>query len=210
MATDRLNDFIRSGEPHPTVALDADQVLAKTFDLIVEMINEKKGTKHTLEDMKTYPHPGTRFLGITTEEFNEMFDNLWASGWKRIGSIADPDLLFIFCKVFKADVVSSRGEEAAKPLRDWIKHNYPKVNLKVVAVPKYSDKTLLPYQIFIDDAPRLAESISKMNDKLLLLIDAPYNRKIKETSNIIRFKDVNAAFEALLSTRSNLSPKRMG
>ena len=99
---------------------------------------------------------------------------------------------------FRTDIVSSRGEEAAGPLRSWLGLNCPGMRQNIVIVEKHSDKSILPYNIFIDDAPRLAGKIRDTEGKLLLLIDAPYNMSIGNSEKIMHFRDVNAACAELL------------
>ncbi len=188
--------------PGARIALDADQVLAQTFGRIAEVLNAKCGTSYTINDMMEYPKPGVPLLPGWDEPFDTTYDRLWNEDWKSIPRLADPKLFEEACEKFNIDIVTSRGEEAAGPLKDWMKFNYPDVKAKMVIVPKYSDKGLLPYSLYIDDAPRLPESIIGKNDKALLLVDAPYNESIPSAPNILRAKDVNEAFTLLLSLKS--------
>jgi 5'(3')-deoxyribonucleotidase len=197
---DHVSEFVKNKGPI-AVALDADQVLANAFPLILDRINSMTGSSYGRNDMTEYPCPGTKLLGITTDEFDRLYDDIWGHHWREIRALPEARLLYRLCDAFKVDVVSSRGKEELKPLKDWLKANYPKAKLRVLAVPKYSDKTSLPYSVYIDDAPRIAEVIRGQGNKLLMLIDAPYNRRIPDSANVVRFRDADAAFEKLLSLR---------
>jgi 5'(3')-deoxyribonucleotidase len=184
--------------PGAKIALDADQVLAQTFGRIAEVLNIKYHTSYTLNDMKEYPKPGVPLLPGWDEPFDTTYDRLWNEDWKSIPKLADPTLFEKACEKMHIDIVTSRGEEAAGPLKEWMKFNYPNVKAKMVIVPKYSDKGLLPYNLYIDDAPRLSESIANNSGKAVLLVDAPYNKSIQSASNILRVNNVDDAFRKLL------------
>ncbi|HUB92439.1 MAG TPA: hypothetical protein VL945_00600 [Candidatus Saccharimonadales bacterium] len=192
-----IADFIENNN-RIAIALDVDQVLADPFGLIVKELNRKYGKSYSFEDLKDYPSPGRYFLGATNEEFVEIYDRLWIENWREIPKLASADLLARLSKAFKVDIVSGRGEKAAPPLRKWLELNYPEMRNNVVVIEKFKDKSVLPYNVFIDDAPRLADTIEAIEGKLLLLVDAPYNRHVKETSKVIRFPDADSACKALM------------
>jgi 5'(3')-deoxyribonucleotidase len=195
-----IADFVK-GHDSISIALDVDQVLANPFALVIKELHKTYGIHYTPKDLKEYPTPGKPFLNVTNEEFNRMYNDVWNAHWKDIPRLANNEILVRLSKTFKVDIVSSRGEEAAAPLHKWLNLYYPEMKTHIVVTKKYSDKTALPYNIYIDDAPRLASSIEQMEGKLLLLIDAPYNKGIKNSSKTVRFPDVDSACTELLKVR---------
>ena len=193
---DRLSIFLKSN--NLAIALDVDQVIAAAFEQIIIDQNAKNRTKHTIMELKEYPTSGRPLFSDWTENMENAYDRIWNENWREIKSIADPILLNDLCAKLKVDLVSSRGDRAALPLNLWLNLNYPKLNVKSVIIPKHADKTELPYKLFIDDAPRLAQRVCELGDRMLLLIDAPYNKNIEESKNIIRFNNVNYAMKALI------------
>lgn len=200
--TDLISELINDGSSPISIALDADQVIANTYEALIERLDVENGKNYRLDDIKEYPSPGASPFGVPNEEFNRLYDETWNKDWQSIGKLADRQLLYKFCNEFKVDLVSSRGEEVAQPLRDWIKLNYLEAKMDIVITARYSNKAELPYTIFIDDAPRLSDEIRKQDDKLLMLIDEPYNRDVPRSDNVVRFKDVNSALRALLEAKA--------
>lgn len=197
-----IENFIKKNE-RASIALDVDQVMANSFTLVAEELNMAHGTHYTLKDIKEYPTAGRPFLNVTNEEFNKVYDDVWIKNWRGIPKLASNDILARLSKAFKVDIVSSRGEEAAGPLRKWLGLYYPEMKNHIVVTKKYSDKSSLPYNIFVDDAPRLASTIEKIEGKLLLLIDAPYNKDIRDTQKVVRFPNVDSACAELLKYGTN-------
>ncbi len=195
-----VQDFVKRHEGRLSVSVDADQVLCPAFQFVMRKINDTRGANHTFEEMAYYPSSKDQFFfGVPYSEFRRLYDESWANEWHLIENLADRGKIAKLATQIDLDVVSSRGEEAASPLIRWVEHNHPGTFGKVLIVPNRSDKSELDYTIFIDDAPRIAGAIEARDDKLLLLVDAPYNRDIPDTQKVVRVADVNEAVDLLLS-----------
>lgn len=196
---DAIKNFVKEHKGRIKVALDVDEVMAHSFLLVAEKINKQYGTNYTIENLKDYPSTDKIFLCVTNSEFNKIYDESWVQDWERIRKLADNKILVELSASFDVDIVSSRGEEAAEPLREWLALNYPEMINRIIIVKKYGDKSILPYQIYIDDAPRLAEAIENTDGKMVLLVDKPYNRYLPDTEKVVRVADVNDACSKLLA-----------
>jgi len=90
------------------------------------------------------------------------------------------------------DLVTSRNEIGG--IKKWCDlHNIP--YKEIIFVRQIEDKSNYDYDIFIDDSPRLADSIERSNRGTLLLYDRPWNREVDESSRVKRvksFEEVNA------------------
>lgn len=114
---DTMGEFVKENRNQLKIALDVDQVIADSFNLVVNNVNNETGAKNTLEDLIDYPAPGKMFLNVTNDDFVRIYDTIWNSDWKKIPRLADKKLLLKLCSSFDVDIVSSRGEEASGPLR---------------------------------------------------------------------------------------------
>jgi 5'(3')-deoxyribonucleotidase len=199
MGNDPIANLVKKHGNTLAVALDVDQVMAHAFLLVVDLVNKQTDSDYIYEDLKEYPEPPKPFLNVTNAEFWKLYDVAWNEHWEEIGRLGEKKLYIELFSSFKVDIVSSRGEEAAEPLRKWMKKYYPEIEARLVVLKKFGDKSVLPYQVYIDDAPRLPGKIELMEGKLVLLVDAPYNRDIKESNKVVRVANVNDACRRLLS-----------
>jgi len=86
-------------------------------------------------------------------------------------------------------VVSANKPEAKDSIEAWLFGHG--LDPRVVLIGRVSpgEKVKLDYDLFIDDSPMFEEAMADVPEKLLILLDQPWNREVKEGKNIIRAKD---------------------
>ncbi len=180
------------------ISLDVDDTIANIMSPLLMLHNSINSSDYEASDVTDWSWRG---VNLTTEQFYELYNKVWMNFTERIDCIVDKKLLLRLAKHYEIDLVTSRGnvpklEETVKPLKKWLaRHGISKFRLVISS--EYSPKDTLGYDIYIDDSPLLAERIANDKKKILLLIDSPYNKHIKEASNIKRVSDVNEALKSL-------------
>lgn len=180
------------------ISLDVDDTIANIMSPLLMLHNSINSSDYEASDVTDWSWRG---VNLTTEQFYELYNKVWMNFTERIDCIVDKKLLLRLAKHYEIDLVTSRGnvpklEETVKPLKKWlVRHGISKFRLVISS--EYSPKDTLGYDIYIDDSPLLAERIANDKKKILLLIDSPYNKHIKEASNIKRVSDVNEALKSL-------------
>lgn len=180
------------------ISLDVDDTIANIMSPLLMLHNSINSSDYEASDVTDWSWRG---VNLTTEQFYELYNKVWMNFTERIDCIVDKKLLLRLAKHYEIDLVTSRGnvpklEETVKPLKKWLaRHGISKFRLVISS--EYSPKDTLGYDIYIDDSPLLAERIANDKKKILLLIDSPYNKHIKEASNIKRVSDVNEALRSL-------------
>ncbi len=189
------------------VSLDVDYTIANIIEPMLELHNKVNQTNFNEEDINSWSW--SESLGISEENANKLYVNAWIDMSNKINFMADTKLLLELEKYYDIEIVTNRGnhlenEKTVEPLKRWLKkHGLGGFKLIINDVDR--DKSTLDYDIYIDDSPALAESISKMKNKTLFLINATYNRHVKDSENIIRVADVNESLSRLINIANSKS-----
>ena len=181
------------------VALDVDGVLADVVEVMI-LVRKNDGFDYTTEEPGEYPGPGRIFMGLDNDQFEKMYNDVWQNRWKQIKSTVSEGQLMEFCKKFDVTLLTSRDdyEKTVKPLKWWLALNYPNLKLDLIVTPKGADKSNLPYDIYIDDAPNLAQKINATEGKRLFLVYAGYNKHVKcDGKKVICVKSLRDAIKIL-------------
>ena len=64
------------------------------------------------------------------------------------------------------------------------------------------------YTTYIDDSPKLAEQVMKMDERSIILIRRPYNEYIPEGDAVLKVNDVDEAAKELISVARELGIKK--
>ena len=169
------------------VALDFDSVLADTMTAWVKIYNKKHNKFITKSDIKSWDfHSG---LGISEKEMYDIFQICW-SEWENLPPTEEniADTVKEIRKISLVEIVTSAKFSFIESIRLWLN----KTGITSIKIINKSEKADLDYDLFIDDSPITALSISKIG-KICLLYDQPWNRNIIHNNNIIRIKSL---FEA--------------
>lgn len=194
-----LEKLLRNGRRiRERIALDIDGVIADFLPVLIDEYN------------RTHPHDvkysidganGTKKWppDWSMEDFFDMYHQVWNKRNKDIAALFDPALLEELTHYYDVDIVSFRGNRSDRALRKWLERNgLSKFN---VVSGAGLDKAALDYDIYIDDAGKLARKIEQSSDKFIFLVDdlLLYNRGVLDGPNVKRVGDVNAAFKILIS-----------
>ena len=188
------------------IALDLDDTLADALSIVVARINNDLGLSLSKGDFKDWKMVNLqKEYGISWEYTHEIYHKVWVENWKSIPALASPDLLGKALKHYDIDIVTGRSEGSIDYCRRWLEENYAGIGFRnIVRVNEVHKKVELDYDIFMDDAPTLADALIEANyrGKHLMLVDQVYNRRIVDDGiNIVRVRNVNAAlFLALKET----------
>jgi hypothetical protein len=175
------------------ISIDYDGCLAKTSDFICEIINYKTESNHTYRDIDGYEY--WQRIG-KIKEFWKAFDLLDTIGRLSIKPYDDyvfDNLRRINSLVGEFDIVTANNEKSKKSINDWIVYynnfNKPMIyDIKCIGRKNPAEKLKLDYDIYIDDNPDLATGVKAYPNKFILLANAPWNKDIKNSKNIIRFE----------------------
>lgn len=198
------------------IAIDLDGTLMKTTDLVCRLINYRLGTSLDHRHVNDW-HAWER-MGLD-KIFWETYD-LLDDGVRILAEPYDDHTmaaLSLLLMATDADIVTCNKPVAEAHVFQWANRNGVMLpaDTNVVCLADGDvrsdtrDKAALPYDIYIDDSPKLAEVIRDMPYKTLLLMNTNWNDGVEESDNIIRmhsWSDVIAWFEqeGLLS---RLKPK---
>ena len=201
---DELKALLRDGR-QLKVAVDMDETLAKIHPLMIANFNKVNGTNFTVKDHIDF---GFKNLGSCHEEMMPFYVQVWKEQWREIPLNVDVKLLGELAKYYEVNILTARSPNAkgetggtVDALNEFLKLH--KINLvlppPVLCDPKYDKARDFDYDIYVDDSPRLAETIAKMDGKTLLLIDHLYNRYVKEDGKkIIRVESAQKAIATLI------------
>lgn len=178
------------------IAIDVEETLAHIHKVWVEMVNTLYKTNFSFEDITDWYFKDTKFeqIGIEPNVFLDMIEKIWEERWYEIPptEININKKIELLANVHRVDIVTQQN---SNKVLQWLKKFSIPYN-SFISIPLEESKSKLDYDVFIDDSPILAEELTL--DKKLLLYDRPYNRKIKESKNIIRIYNFDQALKILL------------
>jgi uncharacterized HAD superfamily protein len=180
------------------ISLDFDGVLGRTMSTVCDIMNILTGGNHTHKHIITWDY--WQDLGHN-DQFNRILDYFDREGRLMIKPYDE----HIFTSLWKirnlncqVHVVTANSKSAEKSIWDWVIYNYgvgknepfycPISSVNCLGRVSATDKLNLDYSIYIDDSPHLAIEAVKHPDKQILLANAPWNKNIKNSNNVIRFE----------------------
>ncbi len=190
------------------LALDMDSVLADMIPVSFQIIEEWTGVR--IGKLQQDEWLGEwYFLKKVGLEDKFRYEDLFQETWKRWYQIG-PTERHIGGKVgellLEADidiVTASGGTNSDENRRKWLAmYHIPFMNF--LAVPYGNSKSSLPYDIFIDDSPHVAEDCSKEGKKVLLYTQ-PYNLKVPTSDYVERIFSLGHARDYLQGRSKFLS-----
>jgi uncharacterized protein len=163
------------------VALDFDNVLADTMTSWIDHFNKVYGKQLRKSEIVTWEF--WESLEISFEETFRIYSIVWKN-WQYLKPTEKNIHNFVnkLYEISRLDIVTSAKGDVSM----WLK----KYNIKYNNLVYNNEKTLLDYDIFIDDSPIDAMKISNIN-KICLFYDQPWNKKIYGP-NIIRINNLKS------------------
>jgi 5'(3')-deoxyribonucleotidase len=179
------------------VAVDVDGVLADIISVWLENYNRRVGNDKILTKESVYRWDYWKELGYKEYEFYEELAGCWKE-WRRV-PLMEHDMPLhlrrLKSMVYRVDIVSA--QMAKEQVRLWLEHNGI-VYDEYVSVPRGRDKAYLDYDVFIDDSPINALSISSMG-KYVILYDQPWNKHVNGSKNIRRAYNIGDVVEYIIN-----------
>ena len=173
------------------VAIDLDGVLLDTLGRFCEIYNLFNKDEKTKDDI-------TRFgffedWGMPEEEFWALFECCQLDEIKPIDKKA-PNYIKKIAEIRNVDIVCARAEKD----RDGVEKALKTIglikgvhynNLLLTLKDNLESKIHLPYDLYIDDNPKLAKDVQKNYGKHILLWQQPWNWKIHSIMGVHRVRN---------------------
>ncbi|MEM0349498.1 MAG: hypothetical protein QXD24_04885 [Candidatus Caldarchaeum sp.] len=176
------------------IALDVDGVLADLAGMIIKLYEEDTGRRLS-RDMITEWEFWVK-LSMTRQEFIELITRSWRR-WTELMPIEDDVAEDVekLNMVGEVDILTQRPAETIEYVKQWLKHhgiNYR----RFIWVPLKASKASFVYDVYIDDSPHLAEKLAN-TQRMVLLYDQNWNKKVKPAPNIKRIASLDEACQIL-------------
>lgn len=176
------------------IALDVDGVLADLAGNIIKIYEEQTGVKISRDMITEWE------FWIKLNMTRQQFMNLIVLAWERWNEMTpleddlseDTEKLSLFGEV---DILTQRPAETIEYVKAWLKHVGVRYR-RFVWVPLRASKASFVYDVYIDDSPHLAEKLASTR-RLMFLYDQPWNRKVPNSSNIVRVNCLDEVYEWL-------------
>lgn len=173
------------------ISLDVESVLTDIMNPFFDRYNEKHGTDYSRDDMVDWDWIPREldideFLSMTEDQWKRrMFDELPPEEENL------PQTVESLSRRYPVDIVTSRvGCDEA--IQDWLEH-YGITHYNQF-VSGESGKASLDYKFYIDDNPKLADSID--GDQVLFLVRQSWNRGV-EAENVIPVNSVREVVDEI-------------
>jgi uncharacterized HAD superfamily protein len=177
------------------IAMDLDGVLSDSMGSWVRIWNTRHPYRQiTVEDIHEWDF--WKGLGISREEFNAVFDEVWR-GWRDLAPLEDDigGKVARLSALGRVDIVSGRTPRHLPYVKSWLKRHKIRYSSLILGV---SRKSSLNHDVFIDDSPVEALSIAE-TARYVLLRDQPWNRLLRFNRFILRAGSLDEAYQRLVS-----------
>ncbi|MFQ6011333.1 MAG: hypothetical protein ACE5KG_04085 [Nitrososphaerales archaeon] len=175
------------------IAVDVDGVLADAIVTWIEIYNADHRGSLRKVDITYWDFFGT--LNINRAEFNRIFELAW-DRWREIPpcEVKVGEKVRELTKLGKVSIVTARTATSISNVKEWLKDQL--ILYDDMVVVEYGPlKGSLDFDVFIDDSPLNAKSISE-SGKQVLLYDQPWNRDVKG-EGIVRVRGLVEAIDAI-------------
>ena len=196
------------------VALDVDSTIADILPLMISDFNKIKGTSFTVDDCTDWNFTS---IGSNYLEMMPLYVNVWKNRWQDIQFTANVEHINELIKYYDVSLLTTRSATnegitggTVDTMHKWLNlHNLGHISVQICD-PKQNKARDFDYQIYLDDSPGLAETIEKMDRKLIFLVDQKYNQHILESERVRRVPNVQAAVNLLVdAARAHKLPQRI-
>jgi 5'(3')-deoxyribonucleotidase len=171
------------------VACDFDGCLANSHQVALDLINFKHGTTYKYEDVTSWNW--WKENGVE-EDFWAVYDLFDTTYLRRAipptSPLAAASMKWLQKRGHECEIVTSNRQKSVPTISAWLFGHGIDFPVRSIDRISASEKAKLDYDLFIDDAPHLAEAISAMLEKTLILVDQPWNRGVRG-SNVWRMQD---------------------
>jgi 5'(3')-deoxyribonucleotidase len=197
-------------EEKPKIAIDIDETLASTMQVIIKEFNSKTGSRYTIEEMDDWNKGIDKIFG-NYENFLKFYNYVWEYKIDEIASNVSKELLSELAKHYDIVIISNRPKEDEKSRRKWLEKHFEGIKFEVKMVEDVYDKLNKEYSIIIDDASPVAEKFEKENEdkgRVFLLVAKPWNTKLK-TNKAIRVNNTEEAIKYAIEIRQEEKNKKV-
>ena len=168
------------------IAVDLDGVLAESMLVWCKRANEEFGTHLKMEDLDSWS--SWKKFAISKDDFYRILDESWDE-WQKIPP-TEPELAEKVARIEKfgdLDIVTGRSKRTVDAARSWVDDQKVRYR-RFVRVLGWRDKTLLNYDVYIDDAPDLMPLISRSLTSWGVLYERPWNKNVGDMPKVLKAK----------------------
>jgi len=183
------------------IAIDIDGVLLDLMVTFCELFNQKYNTNNDKKDVSHW-----EFFydwNITEKDAYDIFNEIYKDSTSVPFIDKDsPHMMRELNEIHHVDILSARDPKYKVQLIKKLEmHDIKKTiqyrHLILIDNKPYDLKLQHDYDIYVDDNPNLVENIKKMDHKLLILYDQPWNQHCFCDDNVIRVHDWKEVHETL-------------
>lgn len=189
------------------VALDVDFTVADIGSVMLRLHNMSVSGSYKTDDIVDWHWES---VNMTSEQFVDTYVKAWNEHTRDIPITMDVSLLRSAQQFYDIELVTSRKnskgfEDTVDALKEWMTLNGIG-DVPLVLSNAHEHKSSLDYDFFVDDSPALARAMSESAEKgkVLFVIDAPYNRDVKDSENVLRVRNANEALVRLAAMANGL------
>ncbi len=145
--------------PKLKIAVDLDGVLAESMLVWCDRVNREFGKHLKMEDLDSWS--SWQKFSISKDDFYRILDESWDE-WQTIPP-TEPEIARKVARIEKfgdLDIVTGRSKMTVEAAKSWVDSQRVQYR-RFVRVLGWRDKTLLDYDVYIDDAPDLMPLISR-------------------------------------------------
>lgn len=168
------------------IGVDYDSTIADSQRLFLRLLEWKTGEHHEVSEMDSWTWAEDHGFA---KEFWGYFDLLDTTYLRRAIPPTDP----LACAIVKwlvkrghdVQIITSNHPSSEASIRSWLFGHSLELPLNMIGRKSASEKVHMDFEVFIDDAPALAEAMVEVPEKRLYLVPQPWNSRVIPTDNVI-------------------------
>lgn len=190
------------------IGIDFDEVIADSFNCILDLINSRTGKSHKKEEFSDYNW--NNVFGISREEcinlVDEFHENHNIMDIKPIDRCVE-SINYLLKEKCKLHIITARPEKYRQKTNDWVKH-YFNNEINIIHSGSYYNLgnkadicKKLEIELMLEDSGETAFECAK-NDIYAILFDKPWNKNHRH-EKIVRVYDWDEALKEIDKLRQN-------
>ncbi|MGC8662533.1 MAG: 5' nucleotidase, NT5C type [Candidatus Micrarchaeia archaeon] len=178
-----------------SICIDVDGTLARSAERWLEVFETERGINKKVEDLKEYGLEAS--FGISREEVREVFGKVWKNYENIEMTSKNAPLVIKKLRERYYIMIITAASANDSELISWFKMN-DIIYDQFYHFGREDEKLRVDGDIIIEDNPNIALSFIKKGKKVIL-IEKPWNRKIKESTDGIEFaKDWDEIYKIIM------------
>ena len=176
------------------ISVDYDGTIARTTCHICDLINGMTGSQFSYKDVNSWTY--WQDIGLDKEFWKcyNLMDQIGRLQIQPYDKHVFDSLRYLSKNGINFNIVTANKKAARKHIIEWMikkgkidaEDDVLDFDVECLGRVTCAEKLSLPYNIYLDDNPNMADEIVNFSNKKMIIFNCPWNKNVKETNQVTR------------------------